>query len=74
MVELEFRSLVRVECIFNGEVVQAELLLDLFQQRLVRLMQADPYKPLGCGLYPLLDVIEIQVIHPSSRFRSRRSR
>ena len=41
-VDLDLRALVRVVRVLDREVVQAELLLQLLEQRLVGLVQSDP--------------------------------
>ncbi len=59
---LDLRPLVGAVSVLDGEVVEAELLLDLPQQILVRLVEADPDE-LALEAQDLADILEIDGAH-----------
>src|SRR6478609_6952645 len=58
---LELRSLMRLLCIFDGEMVQVELLLDFVEQLVAGLEQSDPHdmSRLGSPLLGIRDRVEV---------------
>ena len=60
---LELRALVGTQRVLDGEVVQAELRLDLLQERLARLVQPDPHEAIG-GRQGRADVLDGHVGDP----------
>ena len=57
VVALDFRPLMRGKRVFDGQIVEAELLLHFPQQRLVRLVEANPHERVG-ALDDIADVVE----------------
>jgi hypothetical protein len=57
VVALDFRPLVSRQCVFDREVVQAELFLNFSQERLRGFVEANPHECVG-PLYHITDVVE----------------
>ena len=59
-VDFEFRPLMGVMRVFDGQLVQPEALLHLLQQLRARLVQADPDEPPLAGLEGI-EVIDVEI-------------
>ena len=59
-IDLDLRTLMRMVRVFHGEVVQPELFLQLVEQFLVRLMQANPDE-VSRLLQRVADLVQIDV-------------
>jgi hypothetical protein len=57
VIALNFRALMCGKRVFNGQIVEAELFLNLPQERLVRLVEANPHERVG-ALEHIADIVE----------------
>ena len=60
-VDLDLRSLVRVVCVLHRKIVESELLLQFFQQRLVGLVQTDPHETAVVARQYIADLLEADI-------------